>query len=41
MRKEIQVQNIEQWEARKERIREDFEKWQDNVREDWKDGVKS
>ena len=36
----IHEQNKEQWEASKQRITEDMEKWQENARKDWKDGVK-
>ena len=37
----IQEQNKENWEVKKQSIRADIEQWQDNVRQDFKDGVKS
>jgi len=40
---DIEQKNLEtkeQWEARKSKIQEDIKKWQDQTREDWKEGVK-
>lgn len=37
----IQEQNKENWEVKKQQIRTDIEQWQENVRQDFKDGVKS
>ena len=37
----IQEQNKENWDATKQQIRADIDKWQDDVRQDWKDGVKA
>ncbi len=34
-------QNKEQWDAGLQKVQDDYNKWQDNVREDWKDGVKA
>ena len=34
-------QNKEQWDAGLQKVQDDYNKWQDNVREDWKDGIKA
>ncbi|MHA1525932.1 MAG: hypothetical protein ACTSQD_02780, partial [Promethearchaeota archaeon] len=37
----IQIENQEQWDAQTQQIQTEMEKWQDQTRKDWKDGVKS
>ena len=37
----IQEQNKENWEAKKQQIKADMDQWQENARQDWKDGVKA
>lgn len=37
----IQIENQEQWDAQTQTIQTEMEKWQDQTRKDWKDGLKS
>ena len=37
----IQIENKEQWDAQTQQIQTEMEKWQDQTRNDWKDGIKS
>ena len=37
----IQIENQEQWDAQTQTMQMEMEKWQDQTRKDWKDGLKS
>lgn len=37
----MQIENQEQWDAQTQTIQTEMEKWQDQTRKDWKDGLKS